>query len=221
MTDRPMPFIAPMVRAVIEGRKTNTRRVLRPQPYVVHLASEELEDHELRGWECIEQPDGRFAVVRRMPYTPGDRLWVREAYWQIGHWEPAGSERTSHGRQKWRFIPDDHEISFDAPASYRGSRNPVSPGTPTWHKRLGRFMPRTCSRLTLLVDAVRVERLNDISEADAIAEGIGRFTADEMPDAVLWDEINGAGSWAANPWVVAVTFRAVHANIDAISAEAA
>lgn len=206
--------------------------MLRPQPYVVDLSSEEIEDHELRGWECIEQPNSRFVVVKRMPYASGDRLWVREAYFQVGHWEPAGTDRTAFGRQRWRFVADDPAIAFEPPPGYRKSRSPVAPGTPIWHKRLGRFMPRSASRLTLLVDAVKIERLNDISEADAIAEGIGDFTAAGSPThkrlaetqtrlcwpqrlyALLWDEINGTGAWAANPWIVAVTFRTVQANVD-------
>jgi hypothetical protein len=108
----------------------------------------------------------------------------------------------------------------------------ADPATPAWHKRLGRFMPRAASRMTLLVTEVRVQRLQDCSEEDAIAEGIerapwrsdkwlnylhqsGAFIDPVKSYSSLWDSINGAGAWEQNPWIVAYSFEVEHRNIDA------
>lgn len=184
MTDRPILFSAPMVRALLDGRKTQTRRVLKPQPSLAPV-------HHFRSigtstktgkteWQAC-QPNGRYVDAFSGPAgcvhdycttpSPGDRLWVREAYYQRGHWEPVAHKRTKAGRQKWAFIPTG-PVSFDEPAEYRKGRHHKDLSTVSWHKRLGRFMPRWASRLTLTVTDVRVERLQDISEADALAEGI-------------------------------------------------
>jgi len=225
MTDRPIPFTAPMVRALLAGRKTQTRRLL-PNPAYYGCPTGDCP--HARQEECNEAmrdntaPDLRFAV--------GDRLYVREEYYQSGSWRAVLGEKTKGGKQKWAFVPADDFIRFDAPVHFRKGRHSADPATVAWHKRLGRFMPRVASRMTLLVTDVRVEQLNDCSEADAIAEGIeqhGRFFG--LPDADwddaelsavaayhrLWNSINGAGAWEANPWVVAVTFTVEQRNIDA------
>jgi len=225
-------FSAPMVRAILAGTKTQTRRVLNPQPRWVQ-----------DGVMCWR---GTAAMIgaHRLPYSVGDRLWVRESYFQRGHWEPVVGAVTRIGkRQKWRFVPADETILFDSPASFRKGRHAADPDVVTWHRRLGRFMPRRASRLTLTVTDVRVERLQDISEEDALAEGVvdtGRrdgapyqhflipwvpeITTEHEPSPVfasLWERINGPGAWAANPWVAAYTFTVEHRNIDAMTAEAA
>ncbi len=122
--------------------------------------------------------------------------------------------------------------------------NRAAPYTPVWHKRLGRFMPRSASRITLRVTGVKVERLQDISEADAKAEGVEPLHHGFFPYGIttfmtvmqggrevpaqcttnardsfhmLWDHINGAGSWDANPWVCAIEFQPIFKNIDEVS----
>jgi hypothetical protein len=107
-----------------------------------------------------------------VPYAPGDRLWVREEYYQQGHWWEDASDLTKLGKPKWKFAPYSHEIAFDPPKRFLKARARKSPEDVHWYKRLGRFMSRRYSRLTLTVTDVRVQRLQDISEADAIAEGI-------------------------------------------------
>jgi hypothetical protein len=188
------------------------------------------------GWPFFE--DGCDAPISKWPelrpYAKDDRLWVRESYFQRGHWQPVEGVKTKGGRQKWAFVPADGQISFDAPAEYRKGRHTADPETVAWHKRLGRFMPRCASRLTLTVTDVRVERLQNISEADARAEGLQYQMdwlpqwrgADQLPwrsefprDAFrdLWDSINGnrkGASWTDNPWVVAISFAAAQRNID-------
>jgi hypothetical protein len=217
MTDRPIIFSAPMVRALLAGSKTQTRRVLKPQPKIEYLASERLEDHELRGWECVAQADGRHAIVKQMSYAPGDRLYVRETFAMGFDYDeddkPIGDEpkpfyAATHGIGRW-YDPDKDEWR-DEPR-----------WTPSIH------MPRWASRLTLIVKAVKIERLTDISESDAEAEGpqIGGDNTEYGDERNyyegfrdLWESINGAGSWDANPWIVAVTFRVVRGNIDAVPA---
>lgn len=226
MTDRPIPFSGPMVRAIHEGRKTMTRRVLlRPTnhfhaSYIVPRI----------GVEAIVWSDGKGGMERheKLPYAPGDRLWVRESYFQYGHWIALPGWTVNGKRMPWRFSPDDNEIRFEMHGPYRKAMDRWDPTTPAWHKRLGRFMPRSASRTTLIVTDVKVERLQDISEEDAQAEGAEPLVMDDegafyqRPSggtyrcgfAGLWAHINGPGSWDANPWVAAITFRPVFANID-------
>jgi len=152
---------------------------------------------------------------------PGDQIWVREDYYQFGHWEPVANVKTKRGRQKWKFCPESDRITFDPPKGFYGGRRNQRPGEFKWFKRLARFMPRKYSRITLELTAVRVERLNSISEADAKAEGVadtfdariaskfvgGNPGPAQMEYWALWESINGPGSWAANQWVWVYEFK--------------
>lgn len=238
MKEHPILFSGPMVRAILEGRKTQTRRVVKPQPsYII--------DSQCRTYEpALEDQHGEmypgpevFGFYNeehgwKSPYgKPGDRLWVREPYYQQGHWEPVPGIRTKHGRQKWRFVSQG-DVCFDEPkdAPIRLGRHHRDPETVAWHKRLARFMPRTASRITLEIVSVRVERLSEITEADAIAEGIaktdlwpnawtdymddfGWMTDPRMSYASLWESINGKGSCETNPWVWVVEFKRVESEV--------
>lgn len=224
MTDRPLPFTAPMVRALLDGRKSQTRRVAKITAIMgnrvpVYPPEEliELEEGEFRRGIMHYASTGALSGPYDVGYAVGDRLYVREEYYQRGHWEPVTGELTKGGKQKWAFTPADDVIRFDAPPAFRLGRQRGDAATVAWHKRLGRFMPRKYSRMTLLVTDVRVERLNDCSETDAQAEGVEMVARRNYRDgyAVLWNSINGAGAWDANPWVVAVTFTVEHRNIDA------
>jgi hypothetical protein len=214
MADHPILFSAPMVRAILAGTKTQTRRVLdawcdEPPAYVW---SGQIIAEDENGW------------MYRWPKTHavGDRLWVREA-WRTLHANDCLSPR--------HMAVDPSKITFEADPE---NRNPL------WafgRLRPGMFMPRWASRITLTVTEVRVQRLQDITEEDAIAEGVvntGRrdgapyshciipgmpeITMEHEPSSVfaaLWEHINGDGSWKANPWVAAYTFTVEHRNIDA------
>lgn len=234
MPDRPVLLSAPMVRATLieiefpGTGKTQTRRVMPARPLIsIH-----------RGRPVAPDRDGVYRTPETR-YKVGDRLWVRESYFQRGHWEPVlGAVTRSGKRQKWRFVPADETILFDPPASFRKGRHAADPDVVTWHRRLGRFMPRFASRMTLIVTATRVERLQDISQTDAIDEGVlslppvhafgppterGRPPIGGSPVeryARLWDTINGPGAWDRNPWVAAYTFRPYLTNIDAMEAAA-
>lgn len=240
MKSRPILFSAPMVRALFAGTKTQTRRTVKKQPPPwtetvrrLHDASSIYVGH---GWQAETPMDKRRESWRdACPYgAPGDTLWVREEHYRFGHWEPIAGVRTKGGRQKWKFVAETAEVRYNdnAPESFRKGRHHKDPTTPAWHKRLARFMPRALSRLTLEITAVRVERLQGISEADCWAEGIeacdgilentaifdcakrmGRSYEDAAPTyAALWESINGEkpeACWSANPWVWVVEFKRV------------
>ncbi|MCW1985552.1 UNVERIFIED_ORG: hypothetical protein M2348_001284 [Sphingomonas sp. R1F5B] len=167
MADRPIAFSAPMVAALLAGTKTQTRRLLRNPEYYGCPTGD--CPHQTQA-EC-DAAMGALGVAET-GYAVGDKLYVREAYYQFGHWERVDGVKTKGGKDKWAFVGTESMVTFDPPADFLKSRSKAFPGAPRWHKRLGRFMPRAASRLTLTVTEVRVQRLQDISEADAKAEGI-------------------------------------------------
>lgn len=200
MRERPILFSTPMVRAILAGAKTQTRRVVKPQPDIV------AEGGTVVGVSTAQdQRYGRLGKALRCPYgQPGERLWVREAFIHEPAdycWEASVSIPCRPAATVYRA---------DVDGDTRGAG-----WTPSIH------MPRSLSRITLEVTGVRVERLQDISKADAMAEGapsshrsIDRISrAFGYPDfprswyAQLWESINGPGSWDANPWVWVVEFR--------------
>jgi len=211
MADRPIIFSAPMVRALLEGQKTQTRRIIQ-QP---DMDGGERWVKYPSGWVLSVNAEDEYR--RRIPYAPGDRLWVREAF--IG---PYAYEVNEYPPRDWGNKPIWFPADGPAPEKHAGQ---------FWHRaRPSIHMPRWASRLTLTVTDVRVQRLQDISEADATAEGafaaiVGGFDADGEPYSdlsyregyrALWDSLHGPGAWNANPWVAAYTFRPVHVNIDQI-----
>lgn len=176
MKERPILFSAPMVRALLDGSKTQTRRVVKPR----HLAQIDLS----RGG-CVAN------WSKPMPYgQPGDRLWVREAFARID-----GQTRP--------WIETDYRATYQHGDRLGDTLGIKKRWKPSIH------MPRHASRITLDVAGVRVERLNDISEADALAEGITHSTLNDprVEYRWLWESINGPESWAANPWVWVICFK--------------
>jgi len=207
MKERPILFSAPMVRALLAGTKTQTRRVvsgLSKRFPLVNLAdvapsrfSGRFDDPASWGWAYAE--DGAHAPLASWltwcPYgQPGDRLWVRERH------APAADCWGAWGRRM------DGDSSGPDPVIHYAADG-GDPFVERWRPSI--HMPRWASRITLEVGAVRVERLQDISEADAVAEGVYTDPAAPAYDAyrMLWEQINGAGSWATNPWVWVVEFR--------------
>ena len=204
MTDRPIIFSAPMVQALLAGRKSMTRRVLKPQPpeWVTRMT------HEGRcGW--IGSGDGHGTLMH-VPYAVGDRLWCREVF--AYGWPVEGNHQLPECNQE-------HAIT------YRADGNRPFCSRRRWHSPI--HMPRWASRLTLIVTDVRVQRLHDISAADAIAEGCHVYASSatidcDTPDPRqeyrrLWNSIHGPEAWAANPWVAALTFATHRHNIDQIN----
>ena len=194
MKERPILFSAPMVRAILAGTKTQTRRAVKSTGMYAIDASihgEEVARRELA------------ALATRCPYgQAGDQLWVREAF-SGPHCMDASDGCKAVPPSKWG---DCSRIWYWAD------------GNPTegdWTRpRPSIHMPRWAGRILLEITAVRVERLQDISETDAEAEGIQEIVDagvdhDGTPrDAyrALWEQINGADSWSANPWVWVVEF---------------
>lgn len=205
MKERPILFSAPMVRAILEGRKTQTRRVVKPQPE----HGVESCHYSPTGWAKAHEKGGGACtcVPVRAPYgVPGDQLWVKET-WRT---------EARYDALKPTQLPDGVLVSFDA--DYTGEPNDGCRGK----TRVSLHMQRRHSRISLRITDVRVERLNDCSEADALAEGVVPCWPDGVPIqhdgsggicreayAELWEHINGPGSWAANPWVWVVEFERV------------
>lgn len=196
MTDRPILFSAPMIRALLDGRKTQTRRKLKPQP-----------DEIIEG-----QIPGQIRV------SIGDRLWVRETLACCIDWGLFYDAHGGIGPSEEHFLRDDRaEAIVD-----RYSRDDQT----IWNIP-SIFMPRWASRLTLTVTDVRVQRLQEISETDAKAEGAQPNAVDrngfiEMsPNYIngyrtIWNDINGPDAWDVNPWVAAYTFTVDKRNIDEV-----
>jgi hypothetical protein len=188
--ERPILFSGPMVRAILDGRKTQTRRIVKGKG-TWDVVTEERgapwpgAENDLGDWQDFECPYGDV----------GDRLWVREAWAQVvvGNQIDYLYRADTHtglekrdGDQKWK---------------------------PSIH------MPRVACRLMLEITGVRVERLNEISQQDAVCEGAWENNDENPSNAhgisavrqfeALWESINGLGSWSANPWVWVVKFKRV------------
>ena len=225
--ERPIIFSSQMVKALLSGMKTQTRRSVKPQPecgnYHSNTPPIDATIWHWKGSGYTSESRMRDFIAADGPFYPGMRLWVRETHYCYGHWEPrtGPKSRTRKGRQRWMFVRDTPEVRFDPPESFRKGRHHKDPFTPAWHKRLARFMPHSFSRITLEITGVRVERLQDISEEDAIAEGcpggsengyfcpVAPYSKPSHWYADLWDKINGKGSWAANCWVWVISFRRI------------
>lgn len=230
MKEFPILFSAPMVRAILAGDKTQTRRVVKPQfaPDAVpaEMCAETAEGWQTTGhsglWWCDAAGNADDAI--RCPYgIPGDRLWVRETFYAFGRWETRFSAKK--GRDEWHFIDMTVECgkayayaADGAPHDFKKG-NQRSSITPAWWKRPAIHMPRAASRITPEIIGVRVEHLQDISEADARAEGtagghgaIPGYQYNATPGEHyrwLWNSINGSVSWDANPWVWVVEFKRI------------
>lgn len=191
MREHPILFSAPMVRSLLAGTKTQTRRVVRKLPLRLNRETNAIEV------DTANIENGRFAKLIPCPYgQPGDRLWVRETFCKI-----IG--------QSGGWIETDYRATYNHGYRLGDTLGLKKRWTPSIH------MPRDASRITLEVTGVRVERLHDISPNDCIAEGawpiahreLGRGHEAVAAYQALWESINGPGSWDANPWVWVVEFR--------------
>ncbi len=203
MKEHPIIFSTPMVQAILEGRKIMTRRVIKPQPLNSYLPDSDI----IKRLKSIPQHTRKLrdkdnpAFIHIIPKSPygqvGDRLWVRETWGAL--------EEFSALRIK--YMPHDMPIYFKAEDL---------PVDIAWKPSI--FMPRWASRITLEITEVRVERVRDISHADAILEGAKcfpvaspreeRLSGAQIVFAGSWDTINakrGYG-WEVNPWVWVISF---------------
>lgn len=223
MTVRPIIFSAPMVRALLAGAKTQTRRIIKPRGQASLFDGGWTDDYVL-------DPGNAEWRAREVRYAPGDLLYARETCWLYGQWREDGQTKT--GRSRRRFDLIGKSIRLETPRPDELAFYGRGPGF-TWRPSI--HMPRWASRLTLDVADVRVQRLQQITEADARAEGAplyvpghGRITEAELAADPgysnylcyrlgfedLWNELHGPGSWQANPWVVAVSFSVHQINVD-------
>lgn len=234
MKERPILFKGEMVTAILEGRKTMTRRPMKPQPFQITPGDTPM-GARFMGWY-----EGGTCSDLWCPYgQPGDRLWVRET-WQL---------EFHYGFHDVRYLADNY--LWDPGTLYLNLRNRTC-----WKKRPSIFMPRWASRITLEITDIRVERVQEITEEDAIKEGIlsqmgdgsgpgpgykwegigyhgagfdkaGRrtfhtpsrtgkckcFTGGDSPAQCafreIWDSIHGRGAWERNDWVWAISFRRI------------
>ena len=211
MTDRPIIFRAPMIRALLDGRKTQTRRLLKPQPWFSMTAIWHWEPGGKRPWCSWHDgppyiPISDALAMDNAPCTIGDRLWVRETFGECPFHVPPSEIYSSTKSAALIFGMETSEPNAFYIYCYRATD--PAPSEVKWRPSI--HMPRAASRLTLEVTGVKVERLQEISEEDAIAEGIGDSAlGQQMPKIMfhaLWNSIHGPGAWDANPWVYALTF---------------
>jgi hypothetical protein len=203
MIEHPILFTRPMVRATLAGIKTQTRRLIKELP-AQQYDEVGVESLDPSLWHFVY---GSRAHSRRCPYgIPGEGLWGRETYMQ----QPNASPRTPIYHAD---VPDLAEERAAVRIAKRAGTK-VPRWTPSIH------MPRWAARLVLEVTRIRVQRIHEITEADALAEGVTKVgkrwevegivaTPISAVDAyrALWEYINGRGSWAANPWVWVVDYR--------------
>jgi len=231
MKTRPILFSGDMVRALLDGRKTQTRRI----------AKNISRDRLFRsGWKA-ESNDKKKAVSTDAPAgllaegcpfgEVGDLLWVRETF--ISGFEFDANDMPTEKERTWYRANGDLDCWYDGGSDFPKENIPWKPSI---------HMPRWASRLTLRITNVRVERLQDMegqhpNESDAIAEGVNAihhgdgayyysaFRGEPHPknwcdptDAFreLWEQINGPESWTANPWVWVIEFEVIRVNVDAV-----
>lgn len=226
--ERGILFSAPMVRAILAGKKTQARRAIEPQPpedwspIVGMYAPTRIDRHgqEYPGAEVFGASDEEFCA--RCPCgAPGDRLWVRETFMVV---EARDDLKPTYSGSKVHEDAKPLEVLYraDCPSRVRfivevGSELPWKPSI---------HMPRWASRITLEITDVRVEQLQKISEEDATSEGVlrasdsrwvpyegfqGGFSSARGAYAALWNSINGAGSWNSNPWAWVIIFKVLEA----------
>lgn len=217
MSERPIIFSAPMVRALLAGTKTQTRRLVgskAPEGSTSAGVFSSSSEGVTNRWSWLsgdprDCDTWEFLGDFTLPFRPGDRLWVREG-WR--------TESDYYNDLKPTELSGEERVLFDADADWSQNKS-------VGRRRASFHMPRWASRITLAVTDVRVERLQEISEADARAEGASYHSGGDVnhsgwrhdwkdvhADARssfrrLWNSIHGQGAWEANPWVVALTFK--------------
>lgn len=188
MKERPILFSGPMVNAILEGRKTQTRRIVKYPKWASVGEGIEIENGLP---EAYSQSEGVFAEIN-CPYGQiGDILWVRET-WCLADYD------MGHRPNEYLYAAD-----FNQPVE--------------WNWKPSLFMPRAACRIRLKITNTRVERLQDISESDAKNEGVSNAEsfigigaddskANRYAFRELWQKINGTESWDSNPWVWVIQF---------------
>ena len=228
MKERSIIFSAQMVRAILEGRKTQTRRLRWLEEINQNPDAWSLQRIDRLDYMAKKSARGKFGAYfssnqiapRTLhiapvvsPYgKPGDRLWVRETWCPLVHGSYEPMERDRKVRSAYDFSP-----GYAADPVY-GFGQVWDEIKPRWRPSI--FMPRWASRITLEIADVRVQRVQEISQADVMAEGISKeYESHLRTTAVcraafvdLWNSIHGSGAWERNDWVFAYTFRRIACN---------
>ena len=212
MKERGMIFNSEMVRAILDGRKTQTRRIMKEQPVLNGNFYEVFGSAWSKGMTSIPAVPGH-SLSTRCPFgAVGDRIWVRETFCPV--------DDTQYGGEKWVDYRATPRYEASHPAGWDSAPNDAE--ALKWRPSI--HMPRWASRILLEITDVRVERLNAISQEDAQDEGMeltGWRPTYSDPDsggevltpydnfAQLWESIYGEESWKANPWVWVIEFKRV------------
>lgn len=242
MKSRPILFSGAMVRAILDGTKTQTRRVVKGIPSWDHCGRDIMDwglsdcytDEQGIHWLDVQTDvDDNSHNQIKCPYGQvGDRLKVKESAWMWCAKLISGlTKKTNKPKVCWVecrnvnpiYCEDQAESPTHVPA---GSVEKIGNLTYQWRKKIGRFLPAWASRIELEITGIRVERLNEISEDDAVTEGI--LPDETLPNShwkqygmnggtrcpifsyqTLWESINGPGSWAKNPFVWVLEFKRI------------
>jgi hypothetical protein len=224
MADKPIIFSGKMVRALLDGCKTQTRRVINPP-----FEGAELECNGAGKWFWWDRLIGKPSFqLLRLSYAPGDRLWVREVWRTMDGLDDQGPASIAASCLSAGYPQPWAPIQYEAD----GARDNWIADPHTFGAKPGRLrsplhMPRWASRLTLRLTDVRVERVQEISVEDCKAEGVeprggmhGYLGAGYRPAfRQLWEDINGPGAWDRNEWVWVLRFDVIHANVDDVFAD--
>lgn len=210
-TERPILFSGPMVRAILEGSKTQTRRVIKPQPEFSFGCWYPCKGHK-KALYYADHAQFRGAMPKEFsPYgKPGDRLWVRETWADM-------AELTNGDYGRMAIYRDDNIERYGNEDEYVD----VTAASMLW--RPSTHMPRWASRITLEITGIRVERLQEISGKDVLAEGVDNGKSNptmgiryenmqRMAFQELWQSTYGNRqfyAWSDNPWVFVIEFKRI------------
>ena len=232
----PMLFAPDMVAALLNGSKTETRRIFKDAP---SGAVSFWREGDADGfWWCHLKSGANHPQHFGKRTQVGDLIWAREAHYAYGYWRTIPDTFTKTGKPKREFVRDRScAIRFEKPDWTRlGGGEELEPH---WYKRPSLFMEKADSRLTLRVTSFSIERLHDIDEAGAIAEGVDLdlqccgttcgldgsccgspiLATDPVESYMnLWNSINGPDAWDANPWVTVTKFDVIHQNVAEVAA---
>jgi hypothetical protein len=229
--EKPILFSTPMVKAILEGRKTQTRRIIKKQPVWD-------EDSGYKYWDNLmfDIHDDLLETMYMPDHSPygeiGHNLWVRETFYAYGHWTLVTNVGEEPVKKQYHFnnltLSEGKNYFYEdcPPATELICKGRFGLG---YFKRPSIFMPKAACRTKLEITNITAERLQDISEEDAIAEGmileevkidslslgwwykfgdnVKRFEEAKMAYMALWDNINGKQSWDENPWVWVIEFK--------------
>lgn len=235
----PITVSADLIPPILEDRKIRTRRILQTQPYeaskvvlpvgaMIHPGEWHWYVKDSYNAEIISGFPIPTGIEKYAPWQKGDILYVREEHFAWGYWEDVEGEFTKIGKQKRKFIDREGYALF--PNTFGCNAQTTRNGT-GWHKRLARFMPKKYARIFLEVTDLRVERLQDITEDEALLEGVLEYDDGTFKNystqkglrgedgveclmaigsfQTLINRVNGPGTWDANPWVWVISFKRV------------